>query len=115
MEMESEDPQMMSVGEERRKYRRVRLVTQVHCHALERHEMLITRDVSVGGMFINVQYPLPIDSELTITFRLDPAQPAITCRAKVIFSRVCLGMGIQFQDLSPEVVHMLQVFVDQSG
>ena len=113
--MDSDDPQLNSVGVERRQYRRVRLVTQVHCHALERHEMLVTRDVSVGGMFINVQYPLPIDSELSITFRLHPTAPAITCRAKVIFSRICLGMGIQFVDLSPEVVHMLQTFVDEVG
>ena len=61
---------------------------------------MVTRDVSVGGMFINVRFPLPIDSELSITFRLYPTEPAITCRAKVMFSRVGLGMGIQFLDLS---------------
>ncbi|MFZ0963619.1 MAG: PilZ domain-containing protein [Terriglobia bacterium] len=113
--MEAEGPQLAEAWVERRQYRRVRLVTQVHCHALERHEMLVTRDVSVGGMFINVQNPLPVDSDLSLTFRLDPAQPAITCRAKVAFSRNGLGMGVQFLDLSFDLRQMIQAFVDKEG
>ena len=111
--MDSEDPQLIKAEVERRQYRRVKLVTQVHCEALERNEIMVTRDVSVGGMFINARFPLPIDSELSLTFRLYPTEPAITCRAKVMFSRVGLGMGIQFLDLSAEAHQMLQKFVDE--
>ena len=50
------------------------------------------------------KFPLPIDSELSLTFRLYPTEPAITCRAKVMFSRVGLGMGIQLLDLSAEAL-----------
>ena len=64
-------------------------------------------------MFINAQFPIPIDSELSLTFRLYPTEPAITCRAKVMFSRIGLGMGIQFLDLSREAQQMLQKFVDE--
>ncbi|MGD1102930.1 MAG: PilZ domain-containing protein [Terriglobia bacterium] len=111
--MDSEDPKLSKAEVERRQYRRVKLVTQVHCEALERNEILVTRDVSMGGMFINVKFPLPIDSELSLTFRLYPAEPAITCRAQVMFSRVGLGMGIQFLDLSAEARQTLQKFVDE--
>jgi hypothetical protein len=111
--VDSDDPQGTEVEVERRQYRRVKLVMQVHCEALERNEIMVTRDVSVGGMFINARFPIPIDSDLSITFRLYPAEPAITCRAKVMFSRVGLGMGIQFQDLSAETVQTLEKFVNE--
>jgi c-di-GMP-binding flagellar brake protein YcgR len=76
---------------------------------------MVTRDVSVGGMFINMSLPFPIDSELSLSFRLYPTEPAITCRAKVMFSRVGLGMGIQFLDVSAEARQVLQKFVDEVG
>ena len=111
--MESEDPQLLKAEVERRQYRRVKLVTEVHCEALERNEVMVTRDVSLGGMFINVRFPLPIDSELSLSFRLYPTEPPINCRAKVMFSRVGMGMGIQFLDLNAEGQQTLQKFVEE--
>jgi hypothetical protein len=64
-------------------------------------------------MFFDVQFPLPLGSELTISFRLCPTEPAITCRAKVMFSRVGVGMGIQFLDLSEAARQTLQKFLDE--
>jgi c-di-GMP-binding flagellar brake protein YcgR len=113
--VDPEAQQLMKVDVERRQYRRAKLVTQVHCDALERNEIMVTRDVSVGGMFINGRFPIPIDSELSLTFRLYPAEPAITCRGKMMFSRVGLGMGIQFLDLNEEARQNLQRFVDEAS
>jgi c-di-GMP-binding flagellar brake protein YcgR len=115
--VDSEDPQPINVNVEvdRRQCRRVKLVTQVQCRALGCTEIRVTRDVSVGGMFFNVQFPLPIDSELLLSFRLWPTEPAITCRAKVIYSRVGIGMGIQFLNLSAEAHQMLRKFVDEGA
>ena len=111
--MGAQDLQPSRAAAERRQYRRVKVVTQVHCHAPERDEIMVTRDVSLGGMFINAQFPVPIDSELSLTFRLNPEEPAIKCRAVVMFSRIGLGMGIQFQDLSDEARGLLQKFLDE--
>jgi len=113
--VELEDPQLIKAEVERRQYRRVKLVTKVHCDALERNEILVTRDVSPGGMFINTPFPIPVDSELSLTFRLNPIDRAITCRGKVKFSRMGLGMGIQFLDLGQEAQHELQKFVDEAA
>ena len=113
--MDVQDPQLLKADIERRQYRRVKLVAQVQCEALDRNEIMVTRDVSVGGMFINARFPIPIDSELTLTFRLYPAEPAMACRAKVMFSRIGLGMGIQFTDLSPQDQEKLQKFVDEAA
>jgi hypothetical protein len=75
---------------------------------------MVTRDVSRGGMFINVKFPLPIDSDVVAhlsdsTRRSRPSR----CRARVMFSRVGLGMGIQFLDLSREARQALQKFVEE--
>lgn len=85
--MDLAESQLTKLEVERRQYRRVKLVTQVHCEAPERDEIMVTRDVSLGGMFINVNSPLPIDSELSLAFRVAPAGPPIACRGRVMFSR----------------------------
>lgn len=100
---------------ERRQYRRVNLVTQIKCESLGREELLATRDVSVGGLFVKVRKPLPRDSEVTLTFRLPSTQQSIACRGKVMYPVEGLGMGVQFFDLSPETRGLLQKFVDESA
>lgn len=109
--MDSLDPRFIKADVERRQYRRVKLVIRIHCEVPNRHDVLETRDVSKGGMFINVQSPLPVNSELALTFRLWPAEPAVTCRARVTFSRLGAGMGVQFLGLSGAVQQLIQKFV----
>jgi hypothetical protein len=113
--VDSKDSHVVKAEIERRDERRVKLVTQVRCEALGCNEIRITRDVSVGGMFFELRFPLPVGCEMSVTFRLSPAEPAITCRARVTFSRVGLGMGIQFLDLSREAQQALQEFVDEAA
>jgi len=113
--VDCEDTQLVKTDVERRQSRRAKLVIQVHCAALECNEIRVSRDVSLGGMFFDVRFPLPMGSELAISFRLDPADPPITCRAKVTFSRVGHGMGIQFLDLSREACHLLEKFLDEAA
>jgi len=100
---------------ERRQYRRVVVVTQVKCEALGREELLVTRDVSVGGLFINAKDPFPKESEVTLSFRLQGATQLVTCRGKIVSSMKGLGMGVQFFDLSEETRQLLQKFIDESN
>jgi c-di-GMP-binding flagellar brake protein YcgR len=111
----ADDQVFITPGIERRQYRRVQLVAQVQCAATARADIMVTRDISIGGMFINAKFPLPMDSEVNLTFRLRPTDPAITCRAKVMYSRVGTGMGIQFLDLSEAATASIQKFVDEAN
>ncbi len=111
--MGAEDPALIKPELPRRQYRRVVLVTEVECEALERKEVMVTRDVSAGGMFVTARYPLPIDSYLTVTFRIRLKDAPITCRARVRYTQPGVGMGIQFLDLSDEARDKLQKFVDE--
>jgi hypothetical protein len=74
---------------------------------------MVSRNVSLGGMFIDTRFPLPVDSEVPLTFRVYPTEPALTCRSKVVFSRVGMGMGIQFLDLGAGERRTLQKFMEE--
>ncbi len=100
---------------DKRQHRRARLVTQVHCEALGREDLLLTRDVSVGGLFVTAQNPFPLNSEVGIALALASGQTPIKARGKVVYSLQGMGMGVQFSELSDEGRALLQKFVDESA
>ena len=100
---------------ERRQHRRARLVTQVRCEALGREDLLVSRDISAGGLFVRAKEPFPLGSEVSLSFRLAPVDPLVACRGKVVYSAQDVGMGIQFVDLGEESRQRLQKFVDESN
>jgi len=99
---------------EKRRHRRVKLVAQVKCAALDRDEILVTRDISAGGLFIITKTPLPLGSSVRLSFRLGTGDPAISCSGKVVYSQEGLGMGIQFGEVSYEHLRALEKFIDET-
>jgi hypothetical protein len=100
---------------DKRVHRRAKLVTQVKCDALGRNEVLVTRDVSVGGLFISTKTPLPLESVAGIFFSVGYSSHSISCKGKVVYSMPGMGMGIEFMDLKDESRQMLQKFVDEAA
>jgi hypothetical protein len=100
---------------DKRQHRRAKLITQVRCEALGREAVLLTRDVSAGGLFVNAQDPFPMDAVVSLAFRLDPTAPLFTCHGKVAYAIQGLGMGVTFTDLSDEVRQALEKFVDEAN
>jgi hypothetical protein len=98
---------------EKRQHRRAQLLTQVQCAALGRADLMLTRDVSVGGMFVTAKNPFPADSEVALSFRLRAGDPPISSQGKVVYSVQGMGMGITFVDLSEATRQALQKFVDE--
>lgn len=115
MDQQQEDRQFATPGIDKRRHRRANLITQVRCDALQRQGLMVTRDISVGGMFVNEKDPFPADSEVTTLFRLDPTSDLLTCRGKVAYAIKGMGMGISFIELSEEVRQALQKFVDEAA
>jgi hypothetical protein len=112
---EDETQQLMRTGIDKREHRRARLVTQVRCEALGREEMLLTRDVSVGGVFVSAKDPFPVGSEIAVTLQLAAGGDSLATSGKVVYSLKGLGMGIQFTALNDESRAVLQKFVDESA
>ncbi len=100
---------------DKRRHRRAKLVTQVRCEPLDREELMLTRDISVGGMFISARNPLPSPSDVTLKFRLKSGEPLLECRGKVVYSIKGMGMGVQFEGLSENTKEALQKFVDEAS
>lgn len=100
---------------EKRQHRRARLVTRVRCEALGREELLLTRDVSVGGLFITAKDPFPSGSEVAVSLALGSGQAVIETRGTVVYSLKGMGMGVQFSELGEDGRAALQKFVDESA
>lgn len=100
---------------EKRKYRRAKLITQVKCESLGREAVVVTRDVSVGGMFLNDPNPFPSKSAVSLAFRLDPTAPLFTCRGEVVYSIKGVGMGVMFTEVPNDVRQALEKFVDAAN
>jgi c-di-GMP-binding flagellar brake protein YcgR len=113
--VEEEPREFIKPEIEKRRHRRARLVAQVRCEPLEREELLLTRDISVGGMFISSRDPLPSPSDVTVSFRLKPGEPLLTCQGRVVYSIKEMGMGIQFEGLAESIRQALQKFVDEAS
>ena len=115
MDPEHESKTFITPEIEKRRHRRANLITQVRCDAIQRQALMVTRDISVGGMFVTEENPFPADSEVTTMFRLDPASDLLSCQGKVAYAIKGMGMGIAFTDLSDEVRQALQKFVDEAA
>lgn len=100
---------------DKRRHRRAKLVTQVRCEPLDRDELMLTRDISVGGMFVSTKNPLPSPSDVTVKFRLRTGEPMLECRGKVVYSIKGMGMGVQFENLSESAKEALEKFVDEAS
>jgi hypothetical protein len=113
--VELENQELLQAEIEKRKHRRAKLITQVKCQAMGREDLAVTRDVSVGGMFLTEKDPFPANSTVKLAFRLSPTEPLLTCGGQVVYSIQGVGMGVMFTDLSDEVRETLQKFIDAAN
>jgi c-di-GMP-binding flagellar brake protein YcgR len=78
-------------------------------------------DISLGGAFICCKKPLSLKEILELQFRISPASPTLTLRGEVVRTDVhclaneirCHGMGVQFNEISPDNRRVIQGFVDR--
>jgi PilZ domain-containing protein len=96
---------------DRREFPRVRLATQVETGA----NVMLTysRDVSLGGMFVESKSPLPTGSILTLRFNLD-SETSVEAKAVVTYQVKKFGMGVQFLDLAPEHRKSIEDYVSRN-
>jgi hypothetical protein len=87
--------------EERRANDRSRLILDVVFDGEDTTGVASTKDISVGGLYMNTQATIPQGAVLLvrIPFRADAT---VVCRAEVIYSEPGRGLGLRFIDLSAE-------------
>lgn len=113
--MEEDPPKYVTPEIDKRQHRRSTLVTQVRCEALGREDLLVTRDVSVGGLFLLGKQNYPAQAEVSLSFRLSPTDPPLSCRGQIVYAVRGVGLAVQFTDLSEDAKQALQKFVDEAS
>jgi c-di-GMP-binding flagellar brake protein YcgR len=84
---------------DRRNQPRVPLITQVYCEELM--WLAFSRDVSVGGIFVETKHPVSPGMRLTIRFHLEEGDPIVEAMGVVRYVVPKLGVGVQFVDIEP--------------
>jgi c-di-GMP-binding flagellar brake protein YcgR len=94
-----------------RKVPRARMVAQVICPELL--TLAYSRDISVGGMFIETHQSLPVDTRMNLRFHLEDDSPIVTAEAVVAYEVVGLGIGVRFWWISLEDRQRIADFVER--
>ena len=103
----ADDDKAFDSQEERRRSDRSRLIVDVFFDGKDVTGVASTKDISVGGLYMNTKVDIPEGSLLLvrIPFRSD-AQ--VVCNAVVVYSNPGRGVGLKFQGLSDDVRAMLE-------
>ncbi len=106
---------LLQVGQrmaESRRFPRAALAVQVE-H--EKGTLLGTsKDISVGGMFIESKAAAPASETLRVRFHLDNEGPIIVATAAVRYAVAGRGFGVQFTDLAPADKKRIGEYVAQA-
>lgn len=84
--------------DERRQHDRSRLIVDVYFDGRDTTGVASTKDISVGGLYMNTQTVLPEGSILML--RLPVGDEQVIVNAEVVYSNPGRGVGVQFQGLS---------------
>jgi hypothetical protein len=92
--------------EERRRHDRSRLIVDVFFNDQDATGVASTKDISLGGLYMNTRAEVPEGETLMIRIPLGEEQ--IVCSAEVVYRNPGLGLGVRFIDLSDEARAVLQ-------
>ena len=95
---ESEDRADMS-QDERRRHDRSRLIVDVYFNGADATGVASTKDISLGGLYMNTQTVIPEGSVLTLRIPLGDDKQVVV-NGEVMYSNPGHGVGVRFQGLS---------------
>ena len=87
--------------DDRRRYDRARLIVDVFFDGKDVTAIASTKDISVGGFYMNTQSALPEGATLLVRIPLG-AGKQIIANAEVVYSNPTRGVGLRFVNLSEE-------------
>lgn len=85
-------------SDDRRQHDRSRLIVDVYFDGLDATGVASTKDISIGGLYMNTQTVLPEGSVLMLRIPLGEEQ--VVVNAEVVYSNPGRGVGVQFQGLT---------------
>lgn len=100
---------------ERRAAKRVSLVTQIKRIDGTETSVGYSKNISVGGLFVEAENPLAPGQQAMLRFKLKEDGPIFQVRAAVVYRIAGSGMAMKFVDLPPEVCKHLQAFIEEQA
>ena len=86
--------------DERRQFDRSRFILDVHFDGGEATGVASTKDMSLGGLYMNTQAEIPENA--TLTLRIPIAGQHVVVKAEVVYVNPGRGVGVRFHRLSEE-------------
>jgi hypothetical protein len=87
--------------DDRRRYDRARLIVDVFFDGKDVTGIASTKDISVGGFYMNTQATLPEGATLLVRIPLG-ADKQMIANAEVVYINPARGVGLRFVNLSEE-------------
>jgi c-di-GMP-binding flagellar brake protein YcgR len=87
--------------DERRRYDRSRLIVDVFYDGKDATGVAATKDISVGGFYMNTNANIPEGSVLLVRIPFGDGKQVVA-NAEVVYSNPERGLGLRFQSLSEE-------------
>ena len=87
--------------EERRLYDRSRLIVDLFFNGADATGVASTKDISLGGLYMNTQADLPEGTLLTLRIPFSDERHVVV-QAEVVYSNPGHGVGVRFRDLAEE-------------
>lgn len=85
--------------EERREHDRSRLIVDVYFNGADATGVASTKDISIGGLYMNTKAHLPEGAVLLVRIPLSNDEQVVV-NAEVIYSNPGYGVGVRFQGLT---------------
>jgi PilZ domain len=101
------DANGMTQADERRLFDRSRLIVDVFFDGRDATGVASTKDISLGGLYMNTQDNLPEGALLTLRIPLGGDQQVVV-NAEVVYSNPGRGVGVRFHGLREEDRALMQ-------
>lgn len=105
--MANDFEESIEMHDERRLYDRSRLIVDVFFDGKDATGVASTKDISVGGFYMNTQASIPEGALLLVRIPFGPDKQVVG-NAEVVYSNPGLGVGVRFQALSEEARNTLE-------
>ena len=93
--------------DERRAYDRSRLIVDVFFDGKNATGVASTKDISVGGFYMNTQTELPEGSLLLVRVPFGETNQVV-CNAEVVYSNPGHGVGVRFHRLAEDMRTLME-------
>lgn len=101
------DAELNLPAEERRQHDRSRLIVDVYFNGADATGVASTKDISLGGLYMNTQTVIPEGSLLTLRLPFSDEQQVVV-NGEVVYSNPGHGVGVRFHGLLEKDRELMQ-------